>query len=254
MDNHQGWEWIDGFDAVAKTIIQPTLSPLRPSVHGFLFHGFDPAAVERPYATAADAARSWSAPSAETKRYGLVYVGNNWQRWSQVRSLLEGIEPIREMIGPICLTGWAWDYRPDWAAELGIAGIDTDPVLLQKLGVEIKGNIPFYEVTRFVSQARFSPIAHRPLFNELGLVTNRTFETFAADTVPLLMLPEPMIDAIYGPAARLLAVGDDVARHIEDVMRRPEPYWEAILATRSHLANCHSFERRLQDLRAILDS
>src|SRR5262245_60003268 len=27
MDNHRGWEWIDGFSAVAKNVLQPTLSP-----------------------------------------------------------------------------------------------------------------------------------------------------------------------------------------------------------------------------------
>ena len=60
MDNHMGWEWIDGFGAVAKTILQPTLAPLRPDAHGFLFHGFDPVAVERCYGTAAEAASAAS--------------------------------------------------------------------------------------------------------------------------------------------------------------------------------------------------
>src|SRR5262245_34834320 len=126
MDNHMAWEWIDGFSAVAKTILQPTLAPRRADARGFLFHGFNPDAVDRPYESAEEAARCWAGRIAEPKRYGLVYVGNNWQRWSQVRRLLEAIEPIRESVGPLCLTGWAWDYRPDWAAELGIDGIDTD--------------------------------------------------------------------------------------------------------------------------------
>lgn len=253
MDNHMGWEWIDGFDAVAKTILQPTLAPLRPSARGFLFHGFDPAAVERPYDDPEEAAQSWSGRTAEAKRYGLVYVGNNWQRWSQMRSLLEAIEPSREVIGPICLTGWAWDYRPEWAAELGIEGIDTDADMLREMAVELRGNVSFDQVIPLVSQARLSPVIHRPLFNHLGIVTNRTFETFCSDAVPLLMLPAPMIDAVYGPAARLLAIGDDVAGHIQDIVRRPEAYWDAILKTRAHLASCHSFQRRLQELSAIVE-
>jgi hypothetical protein len=252
MDNHLGWEWIDGFDAVAKTILQPTLAPLRPSARGFLFHGFDPAAVERPYETAEQAARSWTGKAADPKPYGMVYVGNNWQRWSQMRSLLKAVEPIKQSIGPMCLTGWAWDYRPDWAAELGIDGIDTDPGMLWDMGVELKGNISFDQVIPFVSQARFAPVIHRPLFNHLGIVTNRTFETFCSDTVPLLMLPDTMIESIYGPAARMLAVGEDVAAHIQDIQRRPEAYWDAILKTRAHLANRHSFERRFEELSAIL--
>ena len=253
MDNHMGWEWIDGFDAVAKTILQPTLAPLRADARAFLFHGFDPAAVECPYDTAEEAARAWAGQTAEPKPYGMVYVGNNWQRWSQMRSLLKAIEPIKQSVGTICLTGWAWDYRPDWAAELDVQGIDTDPAMLQDIGVELKGNISFDQVIPFVSQARFSPVIHRPLFNHLGIVTNRTFETFCSDTIPLLMLPDEMIESIYGPAARLLAIGEDPAAHIQDIVRCPEAYWDAILKTRAYLAERHSFQRRFQELAAIVD-
>ena len=45
LDNHQGWEWVEGFQAVAEKILQPTLEPRKLEVHPFLFHGFDPASV-----------------------------------------------------------------------------------------------------------------------------------------------------------------------------------------------------------------
>ena len=253
MDNHMGWEWIDGFASVAKTILQPTLAPVRADACGFLFHGFDPAAVESRCDTAEQAANGWAGKTAEPKQYGMVYVGNNWQRWTQMRALLEAIEPIKQCVGPICLTGWAWDYRPEWAAELGVQGIDTDAAMLRQMGVELRGNISFDQVIPFVSQARFCPVVHRPLFNHLGLVTNRTFETFCSDTVPLLMLPEETIESIYGPAARLLAVGEDVTGHLQDILCRPEVYWDAILKTRAYLAEHHSFQQRFQELLTILD-
>jgi hypothetical protein len=104
-----------------------------------------------------------------------------------------------------------------------------------------------------VGQARFCPVFHRPLFNRLGLVTNRTFETFCADTLPLLMLPERAVEAIYGPAARPLAPGEDVAGRLRDMMRRPEAFWQAVLDTRAHLAQHHSFRKRFQELLAILE-
>lgn len=253
MDNHMGWEWVDGFGAVAKTILQPTLAPLRPDAHGFLFHGFDPVAVERRYGTAAEAAGAWAGNGIDQKKYGMLYIGNNWQRWSQMRTLLQQIEPIKQTIGPICLTGWAWDSRPDWATELGIQGIDTDPAMLQRMGIELRGNVSFDQVIGLINQARFCPVIHRPLFNHLGLVTNRTFETFCSDTIPLLMLPKQLVESIYGPAAHILLVGEDVAGHIEQIMRHPDVYWDAVLKTRAYLAERHSFQRRFEELSSILD-
>jgi hypothetical protein len=253
LDNHMGWEWVDGFDAVAKTILQPTLAPLRPDVHGFLFHGFDPAAVERCYGTGAEAASAWGGQGGDQKKYGMMYVGNNWQRWSQMRSLLQKIEPIQQSIGPICLTGWAWDYRPDWVVELGIEGIDTDPAMLQRMAVEVRDNVSFDQVIGLISQARFCPVIHRPLFNHLHFVTNRTFETFCSDTIPLLILPKHAIESFYGPAVCQLALGEDVASHIQDIMRRPSVYWDAVLKVRAYLAEYHSFQRRFQELSAILE-
>lgn len=171
-----------------------------------------------------------------------------------MRPLLEAMEPLRDELGPIFLVGWDWGARADWAIELGLEGSDVDPDLLARLGVETQDAIPFDQVVEFVSRARFSPIVHRPLFNQLGLVTNRTFETFCADTIPLLMLPGTFIEQIYGPHARALAPDDDVAGCLADMMRRPDVYWGAVLKTRAQLAERHSFEQRFHELLAILES
>jgi hypothetical protein len=181
-----------------------------------------------------------------------MYVGNNWHRWDQIRRFLEQYSPVRNEAGPACLIGWDWGRRPDWAAENGIAGVDTDPALLAELGVEVRDGVRFDEVVGLLSKARFAPVFHRPLFRELGFVTNRTFETFCADTLPVLMLPEDLVTAVYGPAAVALIPRGDVAAHLGDALQRPEPYWDAVLQTRAHLARHHSFERRIQELETII--
>ena len=99
-----------------------------------------------------------------------------------------------------------------------------------------------------LGQARFAPVFHRPLFRHLGFVTNRTFETFYADTVPVLMLPREFVAAIYGEAALALVPGESVAAHLEDALRQPEVYWDAVLQTRAHLAASHSYAQRFQEL------
>jgi len=70
IDGHQGWEWIEGFQAVSDRILQPTLAPMRDDVQPFLFHGYDPAAVRRPYTSAAEGARAWSAAGDGAKNNG----------------------------------------------------------------------------------------------------------------------------------------------------------------------------------------
>jgi hypothetical protein len=253
MEGHQGWEWVEGFQAVSGRVLQPTRTPLRSDVGSFLFHGFDPAAVARPYRSPEEAARAWTGTNGRRKPYGVAYAGNNWQRWTQMRRFLEATEPLRQELGPVCLAGWDWDKRPDWAINLGVQGADVDPALLKRLGVETRAAIPFDKVIDFIGQARFCPVFQRPLFNHLGLVTNRTFETFCGDTVPLLMLPEEFVEATYGPAARPLAPGHDVAGRLRDMMRRPEAYWDAVLKVRAHLSEHHSYRQRFKELLAILE-
>jgi hypothetical protein len=251
LDGHQGWEWIEGIEAVSDRILQPTPAPLRADVRPFLFHAYDPAAVARPYASAAEAAAGWGA--ADAKPYGVAYAGNNWQRWSQLAPFFEAVAPLADRLGSACLAGWDWDKRPGWAEEHGLAGVDVDPELLERLGVEVRWATTYDEFILFLSQSRFSPVFQRPLYNHLRLVTNRMFETFCADTIPLLMLPHDLIDAVYGPAARRLAPDGDVAGLIEDALADPRPYWQAVLETRRHLAREHSFERRFTQLLQVIE-
>ena len=249
IDGHLRWEWEESIRAVSDTILQPALAPLRPNVRPFLFHGYDPGSVARPFASAAEAAAAWR--EAE-KPYGVMYVGSNWQRWEQVRQLLEGYGRVREQVGKACLTGWDWGARPEWAVRCGIAGVDTDPALLSRLQVEVRDGVRFNEVVGLLGKARFAPVFHRPLFRHLGFVTNRTFETFYADTLPVLMLPRDFVKAVYGEAALALVPGADVAEHLADAMRRPESHWDAVLKTRSHLARHHSYASRFEELAALV--
>jgi hypothetical protein len=254
LDGHLGWEWVDAFQAVSGTILQPTLKPLRADVRSFLFHGYDAGSVAKPYESAREAAAAWSAAGPAEKPYGWMYVGSNWQRWDQVRRFVEQYGPVRSEVGRGCLVGWDWSKRPDWAELKGIMGVDTDPALLAEFDVEVRNGVRFNEVTGLLGQARFAPVIHRPLFRHLGLATIRTFETFYADTLPVLMLPREFVTAIYGPAATALVPSDGVAAHLTDALRRPERYWEAVLETRSHLARHHSYPKRLEELSKLVGS
>jgi hypothetical protein len=199
--------------------------------------------VVKPYDSAREAAASWKG-----KPYGVMYVGSNWQRWDQVRKFLEGCAPVRGKIGQTCLVGWDWAARPEWAVQKGILGNNTDADLLAKLDVEVRDGVRFDEIVRLLGEAYFAPVFHRPLFQHLGFVTNRTFETFYADSIPVLMLPRDFVAEIYGEAALKLVPGDDVAAHLAEALNKPESYWDAVLQTRAHLARHHSYGQRFQEL------
>lgn len=246
LDDHLGWEWEEGLAAAGGIITQPTLKPLRSNVKSFLFHGFDPAAVVKPYASPSEATSGWY-----EKPYGVVYGGSNWQRWHQLRDFFKDASSAFERVGKGMLLGWDWQERPKWAAEGGYVSIDTDPQWLNSIGVEVYDGFRFDKFSETVGYGRFSPILHRPLFTHLGYVTNRSFETFYADTIPVLMLPRDFVEAIYGKAALTLVPQNGVASLLDDAMKRPEHYWEAVLHTREHLAKHHSYEQRYKELAAL---
>jgi hypothetical protein len=252
LDGHAAWEWIEGLQAISDRILQPTSRPLRGDVQPFLFHGFDPFSIQRAYRSPQEAARVWSGNDGSQKRYGFVYVGNNFQKWSQLRPLMEVLEPLRGKAGAFCLAGQDWNKRPKWAASKELHGVDVDPDVLARFEVEVRPAIPFDEVIPLMGQGRFCPIIHRPLFNQLGLVTTRTFETFSADTIPVLLLPPLMVEDVYGSAALALRADENVSELVTDMLRRPETYWDAVLKTRALLAERHSYDHRFRELLAIL--
>ncbi|ODT25028.1 MAG: hypothetical protein ABS54_09065 [Hyphomicrobium sp. SCN 65-11] len=248
LDSHPGWEWEEALRAPSDTVLQPTLRPLRPDVGSFLFHAFAPDAVVQPETSAEKAAARWR----DSERwFGVAYVGSNWQRWEQVRDFFKAHAPVRKEVGWAGLIGWDWKERPEWAIQQGIVGIDTDPDLLLSMDVTVKGGVRFDEIFRYLNQSKFAPVFHRPLFRHLNFVTGRSFETFHADTVPLLMLPRPFVEAIYGPAALALVPGEDIAGYLTKALKEPEPIWDAVIKTRAHLAAHHSYARRFEDLAAL---
>jgi hypothetical protein len=248
FDGNFQWDWEETYHAISATILQPTLAPLRRDAKSFLFHAFDPGSVVKTYANAKEAAAAWRDATPAEKPYGVMYAGANWQRWEQVRAFLESYGAARRQVGKACLLGWDWGKRPAWAVDQGMAGIDTDPAFLAGLEVETKSGVRFDQIVPLLSTARFVPIFHRPLFRKLNYVTVRSFETFQVDALPVLMLPKDFVRDVYGPAAVTLVPNGDIGAHLLDALEHPEKYWDALLKTRGHLAQHHSFTQRLQDL------
>ena len=177
IDSQSGWEWVDGLSALAKTILQPTMSPLRSQAQVFLFHGFELEAVQRSYGTATEAANAWARKGSNPTKYGIVYVGHDSQSWSRMRSLLQEIEPIRKSIGRIHLPGCPKEHRPMFE-------------MLEHWKFRFGKIVSKDQAVRLLNDAKFCPVINRPLFNHLGIVTNQMFEAFCSDVIPLLTASE----------------------------------------------------------------
>jgi hypothetical protein len=232
---------IDLCDSLADKIFQPTYHPLRSNVRSFLFHAYSP---------------DWAQPDrCPTKDYGMVYVGNNWFRWGAMRRVLDAIEPIRGDVGRIAIGGYGWNAVAAWVdPTLGEAACYTDPLYLERLRVELTGPVPVSEVIPTMGRGVFNPVLVRPLFNHLGLVTCRTFETPAASSIPLFDLDEGHVEAVYGEQARELVFDGDATAKVRDVLERPGHYAKIVSAIRGKLSEDHSYAARLEELIDIVES
>ncbi len=231
-------KWMDICESLADQIFQPTLHPVRPNVRSFFFHAYDPA---------------WERPmNFGGKSYGMTYVGHAKFRYFPMLRVLRAIEPIRDRFGRIAVVGHGWDSMPPWASWMQIEDyFYTDQDYLKKMGVEFIQPVPFAQVIHWMSKGTLSPVIYRPLFSHLRFVTCRTFETLAANTIPLLGLDAEYVSEIYGAQAVDLVLPQDIAAaqaKVADIVNRPEHYAEIVLGLRKHLSEKHSFKARLREM------
>ena len=86
---------------------------------------------------------------------------------------------------------------------------------------------PSQQVIDWMSKGILSPVIYRPLFSHLRFVTCRTFETLAANTIPLFGLDTEYVREIYGEPAVELVLPNDLAaaqQKVADIVDRPEHY------------------------------
>jgi len=234
--------WIAVCDSLADKILQPTFHPLRPNVRPFFFHAYNPA---------------WEVPlDFRAKAYGMVYVGNNWFRWRALRRVLEAVAPVRAQVGRLALVGQGWYSFTPWGGPATIeVAVYTEPEYLAGLGVEVRAPVRFDEVIAWMGQGVFSPVIYRPLFDQLQLVTCRTYETVAANTIPVFGQEAAFVAEVYGEEAVALVLPEEGAtEQLREIVQRPEAYAGIVARMRQHLREKYAYEVRLRDLIQIVES
>lgn len=224
--------WSGDFDRLSDIVLQPTLGVPGNGARRFLYFGVDRHRQQDPGAR-------------NEKPYDIVYVGNNWYRWTDVAWLIRSLAPVRSRIGRIGIFGryWSGDPLPGYEEHTR-----SDRAFLDEHGVEVHRSVPFDGVEAAMGAGRLCPILVRPVLAALQLVTPRMFETFAAATVPLLPPHLQYTKALFGggadghflteqPVERVLAALDDYERHVRSAQD-----------IRAELALHHSYEQRLAQL------
>jgi len=237
-DEKSSRKWMETAESLSDRIFQPSYHPVEPNVRPFFFHAYDPA---------------WERPlNFSGKEYGMTYVGHAKFRYFPMMRVLKAIEPIREGFGRIAVVGHGWDKMPPWASWMKIEDyFYTDQAYLQKMGVEYVQPIPFDQVIEWMSKGIISPVIYRPLFSYLKFVTCRTFETPAANAIPLFGLDADYVREIYGEPAMELVLPKDLAASqakAADIVARPDHYGKIVMGIRQHLREKHSFKARLLEM------
>ena len=131
--------------------------------------------------------------------------------------------------------------------------VDRD--YLKKVGAEALPAVPYQQVAETINKGVFNPVVYRPLFEHLGLVTCRTFETPAAGTIPLFLLERDYVTEIFGEAATHLMLDEENAHEkIVDVLERPQRYADIVMTIRQNFRREHSPEARLRELVGIIEA
>ncbi len=234
-------QWIDVCDSISDKIFQPTHRPRQPNVRPFLFHIYDP---------------TWEAPlTFADKEFSMIYVGHTKFRWRGMSKVLRAIERVRDRVGRVALVGEGWAEPEDWMEhEEYKPRFYVDRDYLKKVGAEALPAVPYPLVAATINKGVFNPVVYRPLFEHLGLVTCRTFETPAAGTIPLLLLERDYVVEIFGEDATQLMLDEERAHDkIVDVLERPEHYAEIVMAIREDFRRLHSPEARLRELVGLIE-
>lgn len=223
--------WTSLYDSLTDKILQPFLEKNESSkVYQFLYFGID---TQTPNF------------SNIKKEFDLLYVGNNWYRWTDIKKLINKVSCIRDQLKNIALIGQYWTGKPMKNFE---EATRSDSDFLARNKIEIHESAKYGEVEKTMSRGKINPVLIRPLLNSLKFVTPRMFETFAANTVPLI--PNYFFHAatLYGEEIKELMLSKNVA---DDILRIMESYDRYVLLTesiRKKLQEKHSYEVRIKQL------
>lgn len=225
-------DWHELYQRISDLVLQPTLSVHHESVVPFLYYGYE----------MADKLRI-------EKQFSILYVGNNWNRWNDVKTFLTALEPERSRLGRIGIKGQWWDGST-WPGREQITA--SDPKFLRRHKVEVSGSVPFGSVITAMSEGQINPIFVRPMLAAQELATPRMLETFRADTIPLLAKNMIYSKRLFGEESELLFLQERPSEKVLEVLDSITSYQRIVNSISESLSRNHSYAKRLDELLELL--
>lgn len=223
-------QWRATFDALSDRVLQPTLDDIGvPNVRRFLYFGYP---GPPPNATV-------------PKKFDVLYVGNNWYRWHDVKALITSVRATCGEHVTIGLMGGGW--TGDYLFGVKEAG-RAEPGFLADNAVEVLSAPPFGEFVSALGSGRVSPIFSRPILHHMKFATPRMFESFAAETLPMFAPYLAYTRALFGDLLTPFLVTDEYGLVVNSMLGDPRRYEEAVREVRAELHAHHSYSRRLDQL------
>lgn len=232
-DDAAAARWSELFAMLSDVVLQPTLGEAPAGAAPFLFFGVN--ARRRTVAR-------------DTKDFEILYVGNNWYRWDDWRQFLEAVAPRRNGFGRIAIYGkwWSGEALPGLTDHTW-----SDPIFLRRHGVEVFPSVPFGSVEESMGRGVFNPVFVRPSLYQLRLVTPRMFETFAADTVPMLAPYLDYLGPLLGEDGDRFRLASYTSTSIADLVDSHESLLALKREISGEMASRHSYDSRLDELIAF---
>jgi len=157
--------WKELFDKLSDKIIHPLINEKS----HFCLYGYPE--------------DSKSCQVENSKYYDVLYVGNNWYRWKDLEVLINSISKNRSDFPNVAIQGSGWDKPlPYGRTEASM----TDLYFLNRNKIDVLAPAKFGSIIDAMSKGSFNPIFVRPILHHMNFLTPRVFETFAANTFPLI--------------------------------------------------------------------
>jgi len=231
LDNKSFKYWQSLYDSLSDIVLQPIIKSEKNSkIKSFLYFGMDKHLNKIPKIK---------------KEFELLYVGNNWHRWSDMKSLIMGLKNYRSVVKNIAIIGKWWDKETASGFE---SVTKSNSQFLEKNNIKLFKSAPYGQVELSMSRGLLNPILIRPILNSLKLITPRMFETFVANTVPLIPSYFTHATKLYGSEISKFIISKNSGNDIEKIIKNYKKYNLIAAKIREELFSKHSYEVRIKEL------